>query len=152
MVNSQKWLGEGAKGPLSPGSENRVAPVQNGVAPVQNGFRMVQKTLGRLLLPELKLPFAPSPYHFWEFTIFGLSPRAFGLQPYSTCHLGPVIIKPVGRILESAIRTRCGENAENAEGPSHPWRTRVWGDSCGRKRGKWGHENSENAENAADWL
>ena len=76
MVNSQKWLGEGAKGLLSPG----IAPVQNGVAPVLNGFRMVQKTLGRLLLPELKLPFAPSPNHFWEFTIFGLSSRTFGLQ------------------------------------------------------------------------
>ena len=37
MVNSQKWLGEGAKGRLSPGSENGVAPVQNGVAPVLNG-------------------------------------------------------------------------------------------------------------------
>ena len=83
MVNSQKWLGEGAKGLLSPGSENGVAPVQNGVAPVLNGFRMVQKTLGRLLLPELKLPFAPSPNHFWEFTIFGLSSRTFGLQLYS---------------------------------------------------------------------
>ena len=80
MVDSQKWLGEGAKGLLSPGSENGVAPVQNGVAPVLNGFRMVQKTLGRLLLPELKLPFAPSPNHFWEFTIFGLSSRTFGLQ------------------------------------------------------------------------
>ena len=74
MANSQKWSGEGAKGLLSPGSEN------GGVAPVQNGFRMVQKTLGRLLLPELKLPFAPSPNQFWEFTIFGLSPRTFGLQ------------------------------------------------------------------------
>ena len=60
------WLGEGAKGLLSPGSEN-------GVAPVQNGFRMVQETLGGLLLSELKLPFVPSPNHFWEFTIFGLS-------------------------------------------------------------------------------
>ena len=60
MVNSQKWLGEGAMGLLSPGSENEVAPVQN-------MFRMVQKTLGRLLLPELKLPFAPSPNHFWSF-------------------------------------------------------------------------------------
>ena len=35
LVNSQKWLGEGAKGLLSPGSENGVAPVQNGDAPVQ---------------------------------------------------------------------------------------------------------------------
>ena len=80
MVISQKWLGEGAKGRLSPGSENWVAPVQNGVAPVQNGFRVVQKTLGRLSLPGLKLPFAPSPNHFWEITMLGLSPRTFGLQ------------------------------------------------------------------------
>ena len=55
MVNSQEWLGEGAKGLLSPRSENGVAPMQSGVAPAQNGLRMVQKTLGRLLLPELKL-------------------------------------------------------------------------------------------------
>ena len=80
MVNSQKWLGEGARGLLSPGSEKGVAPVQNGVAPVQNGFQMAQKTLGRLLPPELKLPFAPSPNHFLNFTIFGLSPRTFGLN------------------------------------------------------------------------
>ena len=65
MVNSQKWLREGAKGLSSSGSENGVAPVQHWVAPAQNRFRMVQKTLGRLLLPELKLPFAPSPNHFW---------------------------------------------------------------------------------------
>ena len=80
MANSLKCLGEAAKGLFSSGSENGLAPVQNGVAPVQNGFRMVQKTLGRLLLPGLKIPFAPSPNHFWEFTIFGLSPRTFGLQ------------------------------------------------------------------------
>ena len=69
------------RGPLGR-SENGVAPVHNGVALVQNGFRMVQKTLERLLPPELKLPFAPSPNHFWEFTIFGLSPRTFGLQSW----------------------------------------------------------------------
>ena len=38
MVNSQKWLGEGAKGLFSPGSENGLTPVQNGVAPLQNWF------------------------------------------------------------------------------------------------------------------
>ena len=75
MVNSQKWSGEGAKGLLSPGSEDGVAPMQNGVASAQNGSRMVQKTLGRLLLPV-----APSVNHFWEFTVFGLCPRTFGLQ------------------------------------------------------------------------
>ena len=32
---------------------------------------------------SLKRTFAPSPNHFWEFTIFGLSPRTFGLQGYS---------------------------------------------------------------------
>ena len=60
---------------FEPGSENGVAPVQNGVAPVQNGFRMVQKTLGRLLLPELKLPFAPSPNHFWDLPFSGSLPE-----------------------------------------------------------------------------
>ena len=40
------------------------------------------------------------------------------------------MIKPVGWISKSAIQTRYGENADNAEGPSHP-----------RKRGS---ENTEN--------
>ena len=47
-------------------------------APVQNGFRLVQKALGRLWLAGPQN--APSPNHFWEFTIFGPSPRTFGLQ------------------------------------------------------------------------
>ena len=70
VVNSQKWPGEGKRGCTS----------AKWGCTGQNGFWMVQKTLGRFLLPELKLPFAPSPNHFWEFTTFGLSPRTFGLQ------------------------------------------------------------------------
>ena len=33
-------------------------------------------------LPGPQRPFAPSPNHFWEFTIFGPSPRTCVLQPY----------------------------------------------------------------------
>ena len=82
MVKSQKWLGEGAQGLLSVGSENGLAPGQNGVAPVQNGFGWCKRLLGDFCYLGLKVPFAPSPNHSWEFTIFGLSPRTFGSQHY----------------------------------------------------------------------
>ena len=91
MVNSRKWSGEGAKGLLRPGGEMRFAPAQNGVAPVQNRFRMVQKTLGRFLLPDPQRPFAPSPNHLWESIIFGPCPRTFGLQGWK---LSPVVPQP----------------------------------------------------------
>ena len=100
MVNSQKWLGEGAKGLLSPGSENGVAPVQNGVAPVLNGFRMVQKTLGKLLLPELKLPFAPSPNHFWEFT--------GSLAELSDCNPKSSLVSSCSKTLQGCCHPRTG--------------------------------------------
>ena len=44
------------------------------------GWCKTLRLLERPLLPGPKRPFAPSPNHFWEFTIFGLSPRTFGLQ------------------------------------------------------------------------
>ena len=49
--SSRKWLGEGAKGLLDPASKRPLALVRNGVAPVQNRVWVVQKTLGRPLLP-----------------------------------------------------------------------------------------------------
>ena len=75
MEISQKWLGEGAKGVLDPGCQSLLALVQKRVAPVQNRVWVVQKTLG---LPGSKTPFAPSPNHFWEISIFGPSPRTLG--------------------------------------------------------------------------
>ena len=73
MANSQKWFGEGATGSLSSGSKSlpRVfCTVQNlfcaGAAPFCTGATPFS-FLG------LKRPFAPSPKHFWEFSIFGLS-------------------------------------------------------------------------------
>ena len=80
MEISQKWLGEGAKGVLDPGCQSLLALVQKRVAPVQNRVWVVQKTLGRPLLPGSKTPFAPSPNHFWEISIFGPSPRTLGSQ------------------------------------------------------------------------
>ena len=50
--------------------------------------KMVRKTPGSpFSLPGLKVPFAPSPNHSWEFTMFGLSPRTFGLQALLTFSL-----------------------------------------------------------------
>ena len=49
MEISQKWLGEGAKGVLDPGSKGLLALVQPHFAPVQNRVWVVQKTLGRPL-------------------------------------------------------------------------------------------------------
>ena len=53
-----KWLGEGAKGLLGPGRQSPLALVQKRVAPVQNRVWVVQKTLGRPLLPGSKTPFS----------------------------------------------------------------------------------------------
>ena len=81
MVNAQKWLGEGAKDILSPGSKSlqesfapsETHPFCTGATPFCTGASPCS-------LPGLKRPFAPSPNHFRAFTIFGLSPRTFGLQ------------------------------------------------------------------------
>ena len=54
--NSKKCLGEGAK------------------------FWVVQKTFRRPLLPGSKRPFAPSPKHFLEFSLFGRFPRPAASQ------------------------------------------------------------------------
>ena len=84
MVRLPKVVRRGCKRSFEPRERKRgLHQCKMGLHRWLNGFRMVQKTLGRLLLPELKLPFAPSPNHFWEFTIFGLSSRTFGLQYYS---------------------------------------------------------------------
>ena len=45
MKNSQKWLGEGAKGVLGQGRQRPLALVQKRVAPVQNRVLVVQMTL-----------------------------------------------------------------------------------------------------------
>ena len=46
----------------------------------KTGLGWCKRLLGDFCFLSSKLPFAPSPNHFWEFTIFGLSPRTFGLQ------------------------------------------------------------------------
>ena len=77
---SQKWLGEGAKGLLSPGGKSlpRVfCTIRNPFCTSATPF-CTSATPFSLL--GLKRPFAPSPNHFWDFTISGFSPRTFGLQ------------------------------------------------------------------------
>ena len=72
MVDSQKWLGEGAKGILSPGAKvpgvfcTIWSPFCTGANPFCTGASPFS-------LPGLKRPCARSPNYLWEFTIFGLS-------------------------------------------------------------------------------
>ena len=61
-------------------SEKSFAPPKTAFAPVQNGVWVVQKTFRRPLLPGSKRPFAPSPKHFWEFSLFGQFPRPVASQ------------------------------------------------------------------------
>ena len=53
-VPESDWLGEGPKGLLDPASKRPLALVRVGVAPVQKRVWVVQKTLGRPLLPGPK--------------------------------------------------------------------------------------------------
>ena len=74
------------RGLLDPASKRPLALVRNGVAPVQKRVWVVQKTLGRPLLPggpkESKRPFAPSPNRFWRLSLFGQFPRSTASQVY----------------------------------------------------------------------
>ena len=70
LEDSQKWLGEGARGLLCQWRQRPLALVQKRVAQVQNRVLVVQETLGRPLLPGSKTPFASSPNHFWALLRF----------------------------------------------------------------------------------
>ena len=60
------------------GSNTRpLVAVQKGVAPAP---KRSQRTFGRVSLPGPERPFAASPNYFWELSMFGPSPRHFGLQ------------------------------------------------------------------------
>ena len=70
---SRRWLGEGAKVILSPGSKSLPRVFCTFRDPFCTGATPISLSL-------LKRPFAPSPNHFWDLTIFGFSPKTFGLQ------------------------------------------------------------------------
>ena len=70
-------------------SEKSFAPPKTAFAPVQNGVWVVQKTFRRPLLPGSKRPFAPSPKHFWEFSLFGQFPRPVASQGVWVKHIDP---------------------------------------------------------------
>ena len=76
--SSRKWLGEGAKGLLDPASKRPLALVRNRVAPVQKRVWVVQKTLGRPLLPGptrvQKDPLHPPLTTFGDFPFLGNFP------------------------------------------------------------------------------
>ena len=78
--NSQKCLGEGAKGPLDPGSKG----LRKVFCTTQNWFCTGAKWgctgAKGFVLPESKRPFAPSPKDFWEFSLFGQFPRPAASQ------------------------------------------------------------------------
>ena len=74
--NSQKCLGEGAKGLLDPGSTKPLAPVQPHFAPVQKQFWVLggAKDFSETFAPWLQKTFC-TPKHFWEFSLFSQFPR-----------------------------------------------------------------------------
>ena len=77
---SKVLRGGSAKGLLDRGSTKPLAPVQPHFALVQKQLWVVQKTFRRPLLPGSKRPIAPSPKHFWEFSLFGQFPRPTASQ------------------------------------------------------------------------
>ena len=74
-----KVVGRGCKRFFEPRERKWGAPVQN-----MAQCKTVQKTLGRLLLPGLKRPFAPSP------TTFGTLPFSGSLPELSDCNAGDI--------------------------------------------------------------
>ena len=67
-------VGEGAKGLLDPGSKG----LREVFCTTQNCFCTGAKW--GFVLPGSKRPFAPSPKHFWEFSLFGQLPRSAASQ------------------------------------------------------------------------
>ena len=77
---TEKCLGEGAKGLLDPGSKG----LRKVFCTTQNCFCTGAKWgctgARRFVLPWVQRPFAPSPKHFWEFSLFGQFPRPAASQ------------------------------------------------------------------------
>ena len=89
--HSQKCLREGTKGLLEPGSKG----LRKDFCTTQNCFCTGAKwgcTGARgFVLPGSKRPFAPSPQHFWEFSLFGQFPRPPSL-PIQGRHLHRIFL------------------------------------------------------------
>ena len=75
-----KWLGEGAKGVLDPGSKGLPRVFCTTKTLFCTGATLFCTNARGLWRPCPKGPFAPSPNHFWEFSTFRPSPRTFGSQ------------------------------------------------------------------------
>ena len=80
--NSQKWLGEGAKGLLGPGREKHFALVQNGVAPVQKQVSDGPRDSWETFACWAQKTFSTLPLALLGIHNFQLCPRTFGLQTY----------------------------------------------------------------------
>ena len=80
MEISHKWLGEGAKGVLDPGSKGLPKVFCTTQTLFCTGATLFCTSARRLWHPGSKTPFAPSPNHLWEISIFGPSPRTLGSQ------------------------------------------------------------------------
>ena len=94
------------------------------LAPVQNRFQMVQKTLGRPLLPGSTRPFAPSPNYFQNCLFSGPSHRHFGLQGYDTeyeINFESMVQKNLSSKKVRPLRRK--DAAAAAKAPKWEWRT-----------------------------
>ena len=73
MEISQKWLGEGANGVLDPWSKGLPRVFCTTQTRFCTGATLSCTSARGIWRPWSKTPFAPSPNHFWEISIFGLS-------------------------------------------------------------------------------
>ena len=77
---SQKWLGEGAEGLLDPGSKSHPRVFCTTQTLFCTGAKWGCTGARGVLLAGSKRPVAPSPNHFWGFSLFGQFPRSVASQ------------------------------------------------------------------------
>ena len=83
-----KWLGEGAKGVLDRGCKGLSRVFCTTKTLFCTSATLLWTNARGLWRPWPKRPFAPSPNHFWELSIFRPSPRTFGSQDWVCDSMG----------------------------------------------------------------